>query len=118
MIIASAEKCARWRNPQKVEPGNYTVVLEPTAAADIVRLMAGAFNARNTDEGRTFLSKRGGGSLVGEKVFPEFVTLRSDPFDPRQPSSPLCSRRPTSNTNLANCSKRSTSRSRPSPPRR
>ena len=70
------------------QPGNYTVVLEPTAAADIVRLMAGAFNARNTEEGRTFISKRGGGSLLGEKVFPEFVTLRSDPFDPRQPSSP------------------------------
>ena len=64
------------------------MVLEPTAAADIVRLMAGAFNARNTEEGRTFLSRRGGGSLLGEKVFPEFVTLRSDPFDPRQPSSP------------------------------
>jgi len=88
LAATASEKCARWRNPQKLEPGNYTVVLEPTAAADIVRLMAGAFNARNTDEGRTFLSKRGGGTLLGEKVFPEFVTLHSDPFDSRQPSSP------------------------------
>jgi len=82
------EKCTRWKNPQKLDPGNYTVVLEPTAAGDLVRLMQGAFSARNTEEGRTFLSKRGGGSLLGEKLFPEFVTLRSDPFDPRQPSSP------------------------------
>ena len=88
LAATAGEKCARWKNPQKLDPGNYTVVLEPTAAADIVRLMAGAFNARTTEEGRTFLSKRGGGTLLGEKVFPEFVTLRSDPFDPRQPSSP------------------------------
>jgi predicted Zn-dependent protease len=88
LAATASEKCARWKNPQKIEPGNYTVVLEPTAAADIVRLMAGAFSARNTEEGRTFLSKRGGGTLLGEKVFPEFVTLRSDPFDSRQPSLP------------------------------
>ena len=88
LAATAIEKCLRWKNPQKLEPGNYTVVLEPTAAGDLVRLMAGAFSARNTEEGRTFLSKRGGGTLLGEKVFPEFITLRSDPFDPRQPSSP------------------------------
>ena len=64
------EKCLRWKNPQRLEPGNYTVVLEPTAAGDLVRLMTPAFSAQNTDEGRTFLSKRGGGTLVGEKDFP------------------------------------------------
>lgn len=82
------EKCLRWKNPQKIEPGNYTVVLEPTAAGDLVRLITPGFSARGTEEGRTFISKRGGGTLLGEKVFPDFVTLRSDPFDPRQPSSP------------------------------
>ena len=82
------EKCLRWKNPQRIEPGNYTVVLEPTACGDLVRLMMGGFSARNTDEGRTFLSKRGGGTMLGEKVFPEFINLRSDPFDGRQPSSP------------------------------
>ena len=71
-----------------MDPGNYTVVLEPTATGDLVRLMQGGFSARNTDEGRTFLSKRGGGSLLGEKVFPEFVNLYSNPFDGKQPSSP------------------------------
>lgn len=88
LAATASEKCLRWRNPQRLDPGNYTVVLEPTAAGDLVRLMAGAFSARNTEEGRTFLSKRGGGTLLGEKLFPDFVTLRSDPFDPRQPSSP------------------------------
>jgi predicted Zn-dependent protease len=84
----ASEKCARWKNAQKIDPGNYTVVLEPTAAADIVRLIESGFSGRNTEEGRTFLSKRGGGTMLGEKLFPEYITLRSDPFDPRQPSSP------------------------------
>ena len=88
LAAAAIEKCARWKNPQRLEPGNYTVVFEPTAAGDLVRLMAASFSARNTDEGRTFLSKRGGGTLLGEKLFPEFITLRSDPFDSRQPSLP------------------------------
>jgi len=88
LASTAIEKCLRWKNPQKLAPGNYTVVLEPTAAGDLVRLMTGSFSARGTEEGRTFLSKRGGGSLLGEKVFPEFITLRTDPFDARQPSSP------------------------------
>src|SRR5262249_7350737 len=88
LAATASEKCIRWRNPQKLEPGNYTVLLEPTAAGDLVRLMAGAFSARDTEEGRTFLSKRGGGTFLGEKSFPDFVNLRIDPFDARQPSQP------------------------------
>jgi predicted Zn-dependent protease len=88
LASTAIEKCGRWKNPQRLEPGNYTVVLEPTAAGDLVRLMAGSFSARSSEEGRTFLSKRGGGTLLGEKLFPDYVTLRTDPFDPRQPSSP------------------------------
>ena len=84
----ASEKCARWKNPRKLDPGNYTVVLEPTAAGDLVRLITSGFSARNTDEGRTFLSKRGGGNLVGEKLFPDHITLRSNPFDWRQPAAP------------------------------
>jgi len=82
------EKCLRWKSPRRLDPGNYTVVLDATATGDLVRLMSNAFNARGADEGRTFLSKRGGGTRLGDKMFPEFITLRSDPFDPRLPSSP------------------------------
>ena len=45
-------------------------------------------NARAVDEGRSFLSKPGGGSRLGEKVFADGVTLRSDPFDRRNPGTP------------------------------
>jgi predicted Zn-dependent protease len=88
LAATASEKCLRWKNPHKLDPGNYTVLMEPTAAGDLVRLMAGAFSARETEEGRSFLSKRGGGNYLGEKLFPEFVTLRTDPFDGRQPALP------------------------------
>jgi predicted Zn-dependent protease len=38
--------------------------------------------ARRAEEGRSFLSKKGGGTLAGEKLFPEFITLRTDPAHP------------------------------------
>jgi predicted Zn-dependent protease len=88
LATVASEKCLRWKNPQRIEPGNYTVVLEPTAAGDLVRLIQSGFSGRNTDEGRTFLSKKGGGTLLGEKLFPDYITLRSDPFEPRQTSLP------------------------------
>jgi predicted Zn-dependent protease len=78
----AAQKAVASRNPQAIEPGLYTVVLEPGAVADLVPQLAGAFNARNADEGRSAFSKRGGGTLVGEKVADERVTLYSDPADP------------------------------------
>src|SRR5262249_50304761 len=84
----AAEKCLKWKEPMKLDPGKYTVVLEPTAVGDLVPLMAGSASARAAEEGRSFLSRKGGGTLLGEKMFPEFITLRSDPFDKRYPPPP------------------------------
>lgn len=75
------EKCLKWKNPQALEPGKYTVVLEPTAVGDLVQLLGFAFQARGAEEGRSFLSRKGGGTLLGDKLFPDWVTLRSDPFN-------------------------------------
>ncbi len=80
------EKARKSVNPVAIEPGRYTVILEPTAVANLVQLIGGALNARNADEGRSFFSKAGGGNKIGEKVVDERVTLVSDPFDPRVPS--------------------------------
>ncbi|MEO6444085.1 MAG: TldD/PmbA family protein [Gemmatimonadaceae bacterium] len=77
----AARKAVASRSPQAIEPGMYTVVLEPQAVADMLPLMTGSLNARNTDEGRSAFSKRGGGTRVGEKVADERVTLYSDPSD-------------------------------------
>jgi predicted Zn-dependent protease len=76
------DKAKRSVNPAAVEPGRYTVILEPTAVGNLVQLINFALNARNADEGRSFFSKQGGGNKIGEKVVDERVTLVSDPHDP------------------------------------
>jgi predicted Zn-dependent protease len=78
----AAEKAVASRNPTALEPGLYTAILEPAAVGQLVPSIAGSLNARNTDEGRTPFSKRGGGTRVGEKMVDERVTLYSDPADP------------------------------------
>jgi predicted Zn-dependent protease len=83
VAAAAIEKCDRWRNPKRLDPGKYTVVLEPTAVSDLLQLIGPQFNARSAEEGRGFLSRKGGGTLLGDKMFPEFITLRTDPFDKR-----------------------------------
>ena len=72
-------KCEAWRGKTSLDPGAYEAVLEPTAAGMLLSRMMGAFDARSADEGRSYLSKRGGGTLLGEKVFDERVTITSDP---------------------------------------
>jgi predicted Zn-dependent protease len=76
----AAGKALASRNPQAIEPGMYTVVLEPQAVADVLPLLFGSFNARSTDEGRSAFSKAGGTKL-GEKIADERVTVYSDPTD-------------------------------------
>jgi predicted Zn-dependent protease len=80
------DKAVKSRNPVAVEPGRYTVILEPTAVANLVQLIVGGFqspmNARSADEGRSFFSKPGGGNKIGMKVVDERVSLVSDPADP------------------------------------
>jgi predicted Zn-dependent protease len=78
----AAQKALASRNPQAIEPGMYTVVLEPQAVSDVLPLLAGSFNARSTDEGRSAFSKAGGTKL-GEKIADERVTIYSDPADPQ-----------------------------------
>jgi len=90
------DKAVASQKPRRLEPGKYTVVLEHAAVAEMVPTMFGSFNARNTDEGRTFLSKKGGGTKVGEKLFSEKVTAYSNPFDPRNPGLPWSGGVPTS----------------------
>jgi predicted Zn-dependent protease len=77
------------RNPRAVEPGEWTVILEPTAVANMVNLMAFSMNARQADEGRSFFSKQGGGNKLGEKFLDERVTIITDPADPRIAANPF-----------------------------
>jgi predicted Zn-dependent protease len=83
----AAEKCLRWKKPVRLDPGKYTVVLEPTATSDLVRMVNSALSARAAEEGRSYFSRKESTAL-GQKLFPEFITLRSDPADPRLPALP------------------------------
>jgi predicted Zn-dependent protease len=72
-------KCEAWRGRTVLDPGIYEAVLEPTAVGMLMLRMMNAFDARAAEEGRSYFSKRGGGTLLGEKLFDERVTITSDP---------------------------------------
>jgi predicted Zn-dependent protease len=76
------EKARLSRDPVEVEPGAWTVILEPTAVGNLVQLIGWALNARAADEGRSFFSRPGGGNRIGERIVDPRITLRSDPTDP------------------------------------
>ncbi|MCX7072190.1 MAG: TldD/PmbA family protein [Gammaproteobacteria bacterium] len=77
--IAKAQQSV---DAKALEPGKYTVILEPAASAGLISFMMQGFDARSADEGRSFLTKKGGGNRLGEKLFDDKVTLFSDPAYP------------------------------------
>jgi len=89
LAAAAIDKAARSRNPVAIEPGKYTVVLEPAALADLLVSLAFAADARQADEGRSFFSKKGGGTRVGEQIVGEKVRLYSDPTYATAPVVPF-----------------------------
>ena len=88
----AVDKAAGSLNAKAIEPGKYTVILEPAAlmAGDDLSLLGGMFysmGAREADEGRSFLTKKGGGNRKGEKLFDERVTIYSDPLNAEAPGN-------------------------------
>lgn len=84
----AVEKALMSRNAKAIEPGKYTVILEPAAAGDLLGLMLYGMNARQADEGRSYLSKKGGGTKLGEKIVDERVHIYTDPQHEEVPASP------------------------------
>jgi len=80
---------------KEMEPGKYTVILEPAASVGLLGRLAGAFNQRTADEGRSFLSNKlkegeeGPKNKLGQKMFDERVHIYSDPNHPIAPSAPF-----------------------------
>jgi predicted Zn-dependent protease len=85
------DKALQSRNSKEIEPGKYTVILEPAASAELLRNMLFSMNARPADEGRSFLSKKGGGTKLGEKIYDERVNFYTDPDHPEVPAAPWTS---------------------------
>lgn len=71
-----------------IEPGKYTVILEPTAAVVLLENIFFDMDARSADEGRSYFSKAGGKSRLGDKIVDERVTIYSDPTNADLPASP------------------------------
>ncbi|HKQ58225.1 MAG TPA: metallopeptidase TldD-related protein, partial [Candidatus Eisenbacteria bacterium] len=70
LASTALRKARESASPQRLDPADYTVILEPAAVADLLGFnLAGALNARAAEEGRSYFSKKGGGTMVGEKVF-------------------------------------------------
>lgn len=82
-IQTAIQKAKGSAGAKALEPGKYTVIMEPAATAGLLSFMMFGFDARQADEGRSFLSKKGGGNKLGEKLFDERVTLYADPWDER-----------------------------------
>lgn len=73
------EKAEQSRAPGDLEPGAYTVILEPSAVAELVSFLAWlGLGAQHEQEGRSFLSGK-----LGQRITGDWVTLVDDARDPR-----------------------------------
>ncbi len=81
------DKAVMSREARAIEPGKYTVILEPAASIGLLGRLFGSFNARSADEGRSFMSAKDGGNKLGQKIVDERVNIWSDPLHPDVPTS-------------------------------
>ena len=79
-VRTAMRKASESAEAKALEPGKYTVILEPAAAAGLISFMMNFFDARSADEGRSFLSKKGGGNKIGEQVYDPRVNISADPW--------------------------------------
>ncbi len=71
-------------NPRSVEPGPWTVILEPPAIGELLTYLLSHFSAQSYDEGSSFFSGR-----LGERFFADGVTIRDDYAHPLAPGMPF-----------------------------
>ena len=83
----AAQKAAGSENAKALEPGKYTVILEPAAGIVLLEQLYGSLDARSADEGRSFLSKPGGKTKLGDKLVDERINIYSDPSNAELPTS-------------------------------
>ena len=75
------------QNPRAIEPGDYTVVFEPSAFASLLPWVIWNMDARAADEGRSFMSRNDDsgnpvGNKVGEQLFNSMVRVRRNSAHP------------------------------------
>ncbi len=110
------DKCKRSADPVAIEPGRYTVILEPQAVSDLLVPLVASLNRRQAEmgigpwadrprrpiganlvigdagflEGLTGPGDGGSGnSKIGQQVLDPRITLSADPTDPEAPFVPF-----------------------------
>jgi predicted Zn-dependent protease len=84
----AAEKALASREIRPLEPGDYPVILEPTAVAVMAGALVGGMSARRAMEGRSYLSAPGGATRLGERLLAESVTIETQPLSTGTPGLP------------------------------
>ncbi|MBS1876135.1 MAG: TldD/PmbA family protein [Acidobacteria bacterium] len=77
-------KAARSAEPRELEPGKYTVILEPAAVSDLVGQMFADFSGTAIEDQRSFLTGR-----LGEKLFGSNIHVTDDVRHPLQAGAPF-----------------------------
>jgi predicted Zn-dependent protease len=90
------DKAIQSAGAKAMEPGKYTVILEPDASVQLLTNMVSSMSQRRADEGRSFLSrkpedgeKNGKTNKLGEKMFDPMVNIYSDPQHPEVATAPF-----------------------------
>ena len=72
------DKAERGRNPQNIEPGKYSVVMDPYVTQDLLQMLnMGGMGARAVLEGRSWMNDR-----EGKEAMSTLVTIWDDGTDP------------------------------------
>jgi predicted Zn-dependent protease len=87
----AADKAVKSQKPRAIEPGRYTAILKPRANARFLSLMMGLFNARTAEGpvGNYFSGKERATTKVGETLFSDSVTIKSDIGNPILRQTPI-----------------------------
>ena len=80
----AARKALESREPREIEPGKYTVILEPAAVLDLLGYLFSDFAGLAIHEKRSCLTGR-----VGQQVFGANINVRDDVYHPRQSGAPF-----------------------------
>jgi PmbA protein len=84
MAETAAKKAIESAHPAEIPAGKYTVILEPSAALDIVGFMFWDYSGVSILDKRSFLTSR-----IGSKIFGDNITIWDDVAHPLQSGSPF-----------------------------
>jgi PmbA protein len=80
----ASRKASDSREPREMDPGHYTVILEPPAVLDLVGFLFYDFAATAVEDKRSCFTDR-----IGKKLFGDNITIWDDVYHPLQAGPPF-----------------------------